>query len=276
MNELLNSSDADLLRLAQTIYDIPSLAAWRAAELKALRQCTFTPPVLEIGCGNGRFASLLMPRVQLGRRPQPARVGIVRTGQPRLPPPRMHGCTPSQICRWSLRYGLRQLRNRAYSRPAESARGMPPRPASRRRIDRHCSAGRDESPPAAAQFLVYDPACRTVAAPPPADRRSLGGIAFYCRLLDRPHNALSIRPHVPDLGSRRRPALYGRRPADPGPGVPCRDAGHARSPSLQTESPMATLLHKGVPEGPPGNALCDADPGWVASEPHVSSPQPAI
>jgi SAM-dependent methyltransferase len=66
MNELLNSSDADLLRLAQTIYDIPSLAAWRAAELKALRQCTFTPPVLEIGCGNGRFASLLMPRVDWG------------------------------------------------------------------------------------------------------------------------------------------------------------------------------------------------------------------
>jgi hypothetical protein len=57
MRGLLNYSDAELLGLAQTIYDIPSLAAWRAAELKALRHCAFAPPVLEIGCGNGRFAS---------------------------------------------------------------------------------------------------------------------------------------------------------------------------------------------------------------------------
>ena len=66
MSELLNYSDAELLGLAQTIYDIPSLAAWRAAELKALRHCTFAPPVLEIGCGNGRFASLLFERVDWG------------------------------------------------------------------------------------------------------------------------------------------------------------------------------------------------------------------
>jgi SAM-dependent methyltransferase len=66
MNALLSYSDAGLLSLAQTIYDIPSLAAWRAAELKALRHCTFAPPVLEIGCGNGRFASLLLPRVEWG------------------------------------------------------------------------------------------------------------------------------------------------------------------------------------------------------------------
>ena len=66
MRELLSCSDAELLGLAQTIYDIPSLAAWRAAELKALRQCTFAPPVLEIGCGNGRFTSLLLPRVEWG------------------------------------------------------------------------------------------------------------------------------------------------------------------------------------------------------------------
>jgi SAM-dependent methyltransferase len=66
MRELLSFSDAELLGLAQTIYDIPSLAAWRAAELKALRHCQFTPPVLEIGCGNGRFASLLLPRVEWG------------------------------------------------------------------------------------------------------------------------------------------------------------------------------------------------------------------
>jgi len=66
MSALLDCSDAELLDLAQTIYDIPSLAAWRAAELKALRRCTFTPPVLEIGCGNGRFASLLFQRVDWG------------------------------------------------------------------------------------------------------------------------------------------------------------------------------------------------------------------
>ena len=66
MGALLSSSDAELLGLAQTIYDIPSLAAWRAAELKALRQCTFAPPVLEIGCGNGRFASLVLPHVECG------------------------------------------------------------------------------------------------------------------------------------------------------------------------------------------------------------------
>ena len=36
MSALLNYSDTELLGLAQTIYDIPSLAAWRAAELKAV------------------------------------------------------------------------------------------------------------------------------------------------------------------------------------------------------------------------------------------------
>lgn len=66
MSALLDSSDAELLRLAQTVYDIPSLAAWRAAELKALRRCTFAPPVLEIGCGSGQFTSLLLPRVDWG------------------------------------------------------------------------------------------------------------------------------------------------------------------------------------------------------------------
>jgi len=66
MRVLLDYSDAQLLSVAQTVYDIPSLAAWRAAELKALRQFTFDPPVLEIGCGNGRFTSLLIDRVDWG------------------------------------------------------------------------------------------------------------------------------------------------------------------------------------------------------------------
>ena len=66
MAALRSCTDTELLASAQTIYDIPSLAAWRAAELKALRHCTFAPPVLEIGCGNGRFASLLLSRVDCG------------------------------------------------------------------------------------------------------------------------------------------------------------------------------------------------------------------
>ena len=66
MSALLDCSDGELLQLAQSVYDIPSLAAWRAAELKALRHCHFSEPVLEIGCGNGRFASLLLPRVDWG------------------------------------------------------------------------------------------------------------------------------------------------------------------------------------------------------------------
>src|SRR5208283_2776522 len=80
MSELLDYSDAELLRLAQTVYDIPSLAAWRAAELKALRQCTFAPPVLEIGCGNGRFTSLLLQRVDWGVDLNPREVELCAQG----------------------------------------------------------------------------------------------------------------------------------------------------------------------------------------------------
>ena len=76
MSALLSYSDAELLGLAQTIYDMPSLAAWRAAELKALRQCTFAPPVLEIGCGNGCFASLLLERVEWGIDLNPREVAL--------------------------------------------------------------------------------------------------------------------------------------------------------------------------------------------------------
>jgi SAM-dependent methyltransferase len=80
MSALLSYSDAELLGLAQTVYDIPSLAAWRAAELKALRQCTFAPPVLEIGCGNGRFTSLLLQRVDWGVDLNPREVELCAQG----------------------------------------------------------------------------------------------------------------------------------------------------------------------------------------------------
>jgi SAM-dependent methyltransferase len=76
MHALLDSADAELLSLAQTVYDIPSLAAWRAAELKALRRCTFAPPVLEIGCGNGRFTSLLLEHVDWGVDLNPREVAL--------------------------------------------------------------------------------------------------------------------------------------------------------------------------------------------------------
>jgi SAM-dependent methyltransferase len=62
MSALLECSDAELLHLAQSVYDLPSLAAWRAAELKALRHCAFASPVLEIGC-HGLFSTLLLPRL---------------------------------------------------------------------------------------------------------------------------------------------------------------------------------------------------------------------
>lgn len=81
MNELLDSSDTELLRLSQTVYDIPSLAAWRAAELKALRRCTFRSPVLEIGCGNGRFTSLLLNRVDWGVDLNPREVALCAKGK---------------------------------------------------------------------------------------------------------------------------------------------------------------------------------------------------
>jgi SAM-dependent methyltransferase len=80
MTAPLSCTDAELLGLAQTVYDIPSLAAWRAAELRALRQCTFTPPVLEIGCGNGRFASLLLEHVDWGVDLNPREVELCARG----------------------------------------------------------------------------------------------------------------------------------------------------------------------------------------------------
>lgn len=59
-------SDDGLLAAAQSIYAVPSLAAWRAAELRALRELEFVPPILEIGCGNGLFAKLLLDDIEVG------------------------------------------------------------------------------------------------------------------------------------------------------------------------------------------------------------------
>lgn len=76
MNGLLSAPECEALRRAQTIYAIPSLAAWRAAELQALRRCRFTSPVLEIGCGSGRFTALLLDHVDWGVDRNPREVAL--------------------------------------------------------------------------------------------------------------------------------------------------------------------------------------------------------
>ena len=42
-----------------SIYEWPSQAFWRYFELKMLRQIEYKRPILEIGCGDGRFSALI-------------------------------------------------------------------------------------------------------------------------------------------------------------------------------------------------------------------------
>ena len=49
-----------------SIYDSPSQAYWRSLELLALQKLTFDTPVLEIGCGDGQFTSMLFEEIELG------------------------------------------------------------------------------------------------------------------------------------------------------------------------------------------------------------------
>lgn len=44
----------------------PSLGLWRAAEVAALREQRFAPPVLDLGCGDGLVSSLALPQGVLG------------------------------------------------------------------------------------------------------------------------------------------------------------------------------------------------------------------
>ncbi|HYM29496.1 MAG TPA: class I SAM-dependent methyltransferase [Steroidobacteraceae bacterium] len=76
MHRQLSAPGCEALRQAQRIYDIPSLAAWRAAELQALRRCRFQAPVLEIGCGSGRFTALLLEHVDWGVDLNPREVAL--------------------------------------------------------------------------------------------------------------------------------------------------------------------------------------------------------
>ena len=60
----------------------PSLGLWRAAEIAALREQVYEPPVLDLGCGDGLVTSMVLPRVEVGLDPdekalaQAARRGI--------------------------------------------------------------------------------------------------------------------------------------------------------------------------------------------------------
>lgn len=47
----------------------PSLALWRAAEIAALREQTFEPPVLDLGCGDGIVTSMVLSQVEIGLDP---------------------------------------------------------------------------------------------------------------------------------------------------------------------------------------------------------------
>lgn len=45
------------------IYKWPSQAFWRYFEVKALQQIHFERPILEIGCGDGRFSSIILDEI---------------------------------------------------------------------------------------------------------------------------------------------------------------------------------------------------------------------
>lgn len=49
----------------------PSLALWRAAEVAALREQSYEPPILDLGCGDGLVTSLALPHVDIGLDPDP-------------------------------------------------------------------------------------------------------------------------------------------------------------------------------------------------------------
>ena len=47
----------------------PSLGLWRAAEIAALREQIFEPPVLDLGCGDGLVTSMVLSKVEIGLDP---------------------------------------------------------------------------------------------------------------------------------------------------------------------------------------------------------------
>ncbi len=68
----------------------PSLGLWRAAEVAALREQAYRPPVLDLGCGDGIVTSRVLDKVAIGLDPdeaaleQAARRGIYECLEPSL------------------------------------------------------------------------------------------------------------------------------------------------------------------------------------------------
>lgn len=59
----------------------PSLGLWRAAEIAALREQAFPPPVLDLGCGDGSVTTWVLPNVDIGLDPDRAALQkAARTG----------------------------------------------------------------------------------------------------------------------------------------------------------------------------------------------------
>jgi SAM-dependent methyltransferase len=50
----------------------PSLSFWRAAEIAALREQVYEPPVLDLGCGDGLITAQVLPTVDIGVDPDRA------------------------------------------------------------------------------------------------------------------------------------------------------------------------------------------------------------
>lgn len=61
-------------------YAWPAQAYWRYFELMALRSIRMDPPVLEIGCGNGKFSSLIFDQIDEGIDVNPKAVERARAG----------------------------------------------------------------------------------------------------------------------------------------------------------------------------------------------------
>jgi ubiquinone/menaquinone biosynthesis C-methylase UbiE len=53
-------SPSPFVEALRTYIDTPSLALWRAFKAKALEPVSFSPPVLDLACGTGHFARILM------------------------------------------------------------------------------------------------------------------------------------------------------------------------------------------------------------------------
>ena len=54
-----NGSERDEMAALLDIYKWPSQAFWRYFELQALKLIDYERPILEIGCGDGQFLSLI-------------------------------------------------------------------------------------------------------------------------------------------------------------------------------------------------------------------------